>query len=85
MAVKMTRRATPTETNNRKSSTTVLMGSYMPFTGVRYYVLKESGDAAVDVDRVPAVGWRRSICVCSVQGGPARPPRRLIRRMEIRR
>ena len=36
----------------------VLMGSFMPFAGVRYYKLITNVDAALGKARIGSVGWR---------------------------
>ena len=36
----------------------VLMGSFMPFAGVRYYKLLTNVDAALGKARIGSVGWR---------------------------
>ena len=36
----------------------VLMGSFMPFAGVRYYKLLTNVDAALGKTRIGSVGWR---------------------------
>ena len=36
----------------------VLMGSFMPFAGVRYYKLLTNVDAALGKARAGSVGWR---------------------------
>ena len=36
----------------------VLMGSFMPFAGVRYYKLIMNVDAALGKARIGSVGWR---------------------------
>ena len=36
----------------------VLMGSFMPFAGVRYYKLVTNVDAALGKARIGSVGWR---------------------------
>ena len=36
----------------------VLMGSFMPFAGVRYYKLLTNVDAALGQTRIGSVGWR---------------------------
>ena len=36
----------------------VLMGSFMPFAGVRYYKLLTNVDAALGQARIGSVGWR---------------------------
>ena len=36
----------------------VLMGSFMPFAGVRYYKLLTNVDAALGQVRIGSVGWR---------------------------
>ncbi len=36
----------------------VLMGSFMPFAGVRYYKLLTNVDAALGNARIGSVGWR---------------------------
>ena len=35
-----------------------LMGSFMPFVGVRYYKLLTNVDAALGKARIESVGWR---------------------------
>ena len=36
----------------------MLMGSFMPFAGVRYYKLLTNVDAALGQARIGSVGWR---------------------------
>lgn len=36
----------------------VLMGSFMPFAGVRYYKLLTNVDAALGQAKIGSVGWR---------------------------
>ena len=39
-----------------------LMGSFMPFAGVRYYKLLTNVDAALGDARIGSVGWRSEKC-----------------------
>ena len=45
----------------------MLMGSFMPFAGVRYYKLLTNVDAALGQARIGSVGWRAEQSATSEQ------------------